>query len=522
MKPTDSNKRENSSRVKIENVEFLQADSSSRQQQQQNHRHRRQPSPPSFYPIEGNTSSEEVQNANYWHGYSSNIQQQQQQYYAYLQQQQQRAFGNPQNYSYMGYAAPSYAAAQQQQQQLKQQQQQQPMPPGYVWSNPPQQYPYFAANNPSGTNPTPGRGSGSNSPTLQQLQTSPRPGMTPQHPLKQASEPPPVIPDNFGQAPRSTSPQIWSGAEGEQTALLNSAGGGGYGATGANRRPPASKPPARADASALTSGRAIPRSSHRRAKSDTPLGPPKDRRAAPSGVPPQPPGSRRKTPDVHNRARSLSANHYDNILNPSLPQGIMRAPSSTFLPQKKHHRRNSSLSGSVFSTSSMMTDASMATVVTDIRKSSFFGGYNDQGRIEMNFPLSAVHLTMQEDIPKWRLYCVPVDPGDYERYHTISDDIQDELYDDDFFDNNCTCNCPNCNGCTAKKELLPPQYFVMGVEDDLYKRVVDEMCESASMPCGLFFCGHHEDVNRPSITIAVCFVTGLMLSMGAIAFCLRA
>ena len=95
------------------------------------------------------------------------------------------------------------------------------------------------------------------------------------------------------------------------------------------------------------------------------------------------------------------------------------------------------------------------------------------------------------------------------------------MYDDEFFDNGCGCDCPNCNGCTAKRELLPPNYYVMGVDDDLYRRMLDEIAESATMPCGLYFCGHHEDVSRPSVVIAVSLVVLLMGSMGTAAFIMR-
>lgn len=35
---------------------------------------------------------------------------------------------------------------------------------------------------------------------------------------------------------------------------------------------------------------------------------------------------------------------------------------------------------------------------------------------------------------------------------------------------------------------------------------MDEVIESKTMPCGLFFCGHHEDVRYPDIKIAVAIV----------------
>ena len=47
----------------------------------------------------------------------------------------------------------------------------------------------------------------------------------------------------------------------------------------------------------------------------------------------------------------------------------------------------------------------------------------------------------------------------------------------------------------------------MSVDSDLYRRMMDEVIQSKTMPCGLFFCGHHEDVRFPDIKIAVAIVS---------------
>jgi hypothetical protein len=41
----------------------------------------------------------------------------------------------------------------------------------------------------------------------------------------------------------------------------------------------------------------------------------------------------------------------------------------------------------------------------------------------------------------------------------------------------------------------------------------DEVSESKSMPCGTYFCGHHEDVRHPSIMIAVALVGTLFVAI---------
>ena len=56
-------------------------------------------------------------------------------------------------------------------------------------------------------------------------------------------------------------------------------------------------------------------------------------------------------------------------------------------------------------------------------------------------------------------------------------------------------------------------YYVMAVDSDIYRRMFDEVSESMNMPCGLFYCGHHEDVDYPNIGIAVAGVAFVFLLM---------
>ena len=160
------------------------------------------------------------------------------------------------------------------------------------------------------------------------------------------------------------------------------------------------------------------------------------------------------------------------------------------------------------------------SVVTDIRKSTFFAGYNEAGFIEMDYPFSRVHLVMDKDLPTGEILQVPVDDDVYEEYHAVTE----AMLMDDYVDaeHGCGCSCHMCHGCTGKRDLLPPQYYVMAVEDDLYRRLFDEACDSLQMPCGLFFCGHHEDVSRPSIGIAFAIIFTLICSMGITAYVLKA
>jgi hypothetical protein len=210
---------------------------------------------------------------------------------------------------------------------------------------------------------------------------------------------------------------------------------------------------------------------------------------------------------------------------------------------------------------SFMSEASMMSIVSDIRKSTFFGGVNETtGQAQMQFPLSHVHLvpiscetnvllnsssSSSRRRPAYHDFCLPygdslqlghlykvaVDDEEFEEYHRAAEDPlcwlgdDDDLYDDHYGDHGqkCRCDCPNCATCAHKKAggRLPTNYFCLTVQDNLYRRVLDEICASEQMPCGLFFCGHHADVSRPSIAIAVCLLSTLFGAMGLIAFFFR-
>jgi hypothetical protein len=68
----------------------------------------------------------------------------------------------------------------------------------------------------------------------------------------------------------------------------------------------------------------------------------------------------------------------------------------------------------------------------------------------------------------------------------------------------------NCDTVHGPPKQLPPAYYVMAVDADIYQRMFDEVSESISMPCGLFYCGHHDDVDYPSIRIAM---VGVMITL---------
>ncbi len=90
-------------------------------------------------------------------------------------------------------------------------------------------------------------------------------------------------------------------------------------------------------------------------------------------------------------------------------------------------------------------------------------------------------------------------------YHVTIGGVADSNFSFD-----CQYTSINCNTIAGPPKQLPPTYYVMAVDADIYQRMFDEVSESISMPCGLFYCGHHDDVDYPSIRIAM---VGVMITM---------
>jgi hypothetical protein len=116
----------------------------------------------------------------------------------------------------------------------------------------------------------------------------------------------------------------------------------------------------------------------------------------------------------------------------------------------------------------------------------------------------------------------------YEDYVKVSDDLEQGVTPQwESLDANprlapnaalCLCQCANCNTCIGKQELLPPDNYLLPVSDDIYRRMLAEVVAARNMPCGLFYCGHHEDVAHPSIWIAGTLVIVLFGTLIALAF----
>jgi hypothetical protein len=205
------------------------------------------------------------------------------------------------------------------------------------------------------------------------------------------------------------------------------------------------------------------------------------------------------------------------------------------------HRRGSSIA-------SIASEASMKSIVSDIRKSTFFNVNEKTGEAQLSFPHERVHLilvneaaaardihigpqqfrscTLNQSLKMGRLYQVPANEEEFEAYHLASacEDPSGLLYggyvlDMDAFEY-CRCRCFHCTNCTEKKNgKLSANYYCLTVDDGLYRRLLDEISSSQTMPCGIFFCGHHEDVRRPSICIPVVILVLFFGSMALSAFC---
>jgi len=175
----------------------------------------------------------------------------------------------------------------------------------------------------------------------------------------------------------------------------------------------------------------------------------------------------------------------------------------------------------------MLSNMSKGSVVSNISKSEFFGGIDDKGRVQMHFPFEGVRLVMidpkQPVLRQGHLY-LDGNVGDFEQfeeYHRLCE--MDGFFPPQWESldrpvKRCTCTCNNCNGCSGKKNLLPRPSYMLAVDDNVYKAVMAEIASAHSMPCGLFFCGHHDDVAHPSIFIAVVVVLGLFVCMCYLAY----
>lgn len=226
----------------------------------------------------------------------------------------------------------------------------------------------------------------------------------------------------------------------------------------------------------------------------------------------------------HNRARTLSGG------NPLTPRSRHRRAGSS----NSYH----SMGGGSY-TGGSMADSSQVSMRSNIAKSSLFAGVDADGRPLLYYPYEAIRLVMIPDHRKGRgrenddnsdedtaeqedhlpltighLYAdEPVIIEDYyEDYHRVSDELEQGITPQweslDTHPLRKTKKSGSEGYLTEgdKQELLPPTNYIVAVSDDIYRRMFSEVADAQSMPCGLFFCGHHEDVDYPSVWIPATLV----------------
>ena len=194
-------------------------------------------------------------------------------------------------------------------------------------------------------------------------------------------------------------------------------------------------------------------------------------------------------------------------------------------PKPGHRRIDSATSAASFNSAlSFVSDMSVTSYISDIGKSKLFKAVTESGDVQLHLPIDNVRLTMDPDLESGILYKQKDEDEieQYEDYHLLcTDPTAQDLRGFDLDDEvACNCTCKNCNHCSSKRDVLPDVRYVLNVDDDLYKRVLSEIADSRSYPCGLFYCGRQlEDGDAPSIWIAVGIVTFLFVGMATVAIC---
>lgn len=288
------------------------------------------------------------------------------------------------------------------------------------------------------------------------------------------------------------------------------------------RLPPSGRAPQQAP---LRRSNSLGEFKHRRVNSDTPL---RANRVNRRGSADELRGS------GHNRARTLSGG------NPVLQRPRHRRANSA---SSYHSIGRASPNGGA-----SIADSSQVSMRSNIAKSSLFAGVDGDGRPLLYYPYEATRLVMIPDLKKresksvrkggyeeiadddtaeeefhlpltiGHLYSQQVINMDdyYEDYHRVSDDMEQGI-------------TPQWESLDAKnkkstlrvedgEDLLPPTNYVVAVSDDIYRRIFSEIADAQTMPCGLFFCGHHEDVDHPSFWIPATLVIILLSTMAYLSY----
>ena len=187
---------------------------------------------------------------------------------------------------------------------------------------------------------------------------------------------------------------------------------------------------------------------------------------------------------------------------PPAPRSRSGSFSAGVIPKPKHKRGDSM--------SSITSILSEKSIVSDISRSALFKDVTRAGRVTFHAPSDNIRLVMDKDLKPGELYRIQGEDEEDQYYQYT---LQSEEQAGFNLNDGCGCECTACIRCQHKMEqILHPSLYVLRVEEDLYRRVIGEISDS-KQPCGLFFCGHHEDADKPSILIAVVIVGAFFCGM---------
>lgn len=161
----------------------------------------------------------------------------------------------------------------------------------------------------------------------------------------------------------------------------------------------------------------------------------------------------------------------------------------------------------------VMSDVSVKSVTTDLAKSALVADVTETGRIRFQLPKDSFRMLMDSQLEAGCVYkrkLLDDEDAAFLEFHTVEEGGPFSLEH-----GNCHCTCERCTRCHDKQKSLPPDLYVMAVDSTIYRRMLDEVNASRTMPCGTFFCGHHDDVRHPDITIAALIVGALLLLLTA-------
>ena len=128
----------------------------------------------------------------------------------------------------------------------------------------------------------------------------------------------------------------------------------------------------------------------------------------------------------------------------------------------------------------LMSDASIKSVTTDMGKSALFKGVTDTGRIRLQLPKDSFRILMDSQLEAGSVYkrkLVDSEDEFFVEFHT--EEEEDPVID---AQHTCHCTCDGCKRCYEKQKRLPPDLYVMAVDSTIYRRMLDEVIASRSMP----------------------------------------